>query len=290
MFETELDLAIRIAREAGKLILEHYAHEIVAEEKLGADNFAEPVTAADRDASRLIVERITAQFPGDGILSEEAVDDAQKRLSKDRSWIIDPIDGTAGFVKKDGDFSVQIGFAVEGEPMAGVVFMPFHDVLYYASRAGGAFTIHKNGPPMHLIVSKNTDFHSMKLALTRNHYSEKMAKIIEAFHFLATVRRGSVGLKIGLIAEQTCDIYIHPSPRTKLWDTCAPQIILEEAGGKLTDLFGAPIRYDIADVQNHNGILATNGVSHSAAVEHLRPVLTALGRHRIIADKKAPRN
>jgi 3'(2'), 5'-bisphosphate nucleotidase len=290
MFEKELEAAVNIARETGKLVLEYYAREIIAEEKLGADNFYEPVTAADRDASSLIVERLSAKFPYDAILSEEAADDAQKRLSKKRAWIVDPIDGTAGFVKKDGDFSVQIGLAEEGEPAAGVVFMPFHDVLYYASKDSGAFSVHGNDEPIRLAVSSKTDFGEMKLALTRNHYSEKMAKIIEAFRFASQVRRGSVGLKIGLIAERTCDIYIHPSPRTKLWDTCAPQIILEEAGGKLTDLFGDPIKYDIADVQNHNGILATNGVSHRAAMEHLRPVLTTLGRHRIIANKKAPRN
>ncbi|MGH7782299.1 MAG: 3'(2'),5'-bisphosphate nucleotidase CysQ family protein [Candidatus Binatia bacterium] len=280
MFENELEAAVTIAREAGKLVLEHYAREIIAEEKLGADNFYEPVTAADRDASSLIVKHLAAVFPDDAILSEEADDDTANRLSKKRSWIIDPIDGTAGFVKKDGDFSVQIGLAIDGEAVAGVVFMPFHDILYSASKGGGSYAFHGTDTPVRLAVSQKTDFARMKLALTRNHYSEKMARIIEAFHFAATVRRGSVGLKIGLIAEQICDIYIHPSPRTKLWDTCSPQIILEEAGGKLTDLFGSPLKYDIADVQNHNGILATNGLSHDRAVEHLRPVLNQLGRRR----------
>jgi 3'(2'), 5'-bisphosphate nucleotidase len=165
--------------------------------------------------------------------------------------------------------------------------MPFHDVLYYASKGSGSFAV-QDGGTERLAVSKTTDFGNMKLALTKNHYSDKMAAIIDAFGFESNVRRGSVGLKIGLIAERECDIYIHPSPRTKLWDTCAPQIILEEAGGKLTDIFGTPMIYDIADVQNHNGILATNGVSHDAAVVHLRPVLNQLGRHRVIAQRKAP--
>ena len=282
MFEKELTAAINIAREAATLILQHYALEIVEENKIGADNFHEPVTAADRDSSALIVERLSADFPSDAILSEEAADDAKTRISKARSWIIDPIDGTAGFIKKDGDFSVQIGLADGREPVVGVVLMPFHDVLYYASKGSGSFAV-QNGETTQLTVSTTTDFGEMILALTKNHYSNKMAAIIDAFGFASKVRRGSVGLKVGLIAERECDIYIHPSPRTKLWDTCAPQIILEEAGGKLTDLFGAPMRYDIADVQNHNGILATNGVSHNAAVEHLRPVLAELGRLRVVA-------
>jgi len=285
MLQTELRFTIDTAREAGNLILEHYAREIIAEEKLGADNFYEPVTAADRDASALIVERIAAAYPDDAVLSEEAADDSETRLSKRRSWIVDPIDGTAGFVKKDGDFSVQIGLADGPEAVLGVVFMPFHNVLYYSSKGDGAFAIHGDSEPVPMHVSDQRDFREMRLALTKNHYSEKMAAIIEAFGFAAKVRRGSVGLKIGLIAEQECDIYIHPSPRTKLWDTCAPQIILEEAGGKLTDLFGSPFRYDIADVQNHNGILATNGISHDSAVEHLKPVLSQLGRYRVITAK-----
>jgi 3'(2'), 5'-bisphosphate nucleotidase len=83
---------------------------------------------------------------------------------------------------------------------------------------------------------------------------------------------------VGLIVDQTCDLYIHPSPRTKLWDTCAPHIILEEAGGRLTDLFGLPIRYDIADLQNHNGIVATSGEVHGDVIGHLRPLLAEFGR------------
>ena|SRR5436190_2398968 len=118
----------------------------------------------------------------------------------------------------------------------------------------------------------------MTLAMSRDHPSSRMARIIEHFAFRGTVRRGSVGLKVALIAAQTCDIYVHPSPRTKLWDTCAPQIILEEAGGCFTDLFGKQMRYDTADLQNHNGILATNGAAHESAVEHLKPLLAQFGR------------
>jgi 3'(2'), 5'-bisphosphate nucleotidase len=102
--------------------------------------------------------------------------------------------------------------------------------------------------------------------------------IIAGFRFADAVQRGSIGLKIGLIAEKQADIYVHLSPRTKLWDTCAPQIILEEAGGKLTDLFGETYRYDIRDVQNHGGIVATNGVAHDAVIERLRPILNEIGR------------
>src|SRR5688500_16026651 len=136
-YERELEVAKELSRKAGLEILDHYAREIIAEEKLGVDLFYEPVTAADRAASRIIVESIRAGFPEAGILSEEETDISELRLSRDRVWIIDPIDGTAAFVKKDGDFAVQIGFAVGGEAVVGVVLLPFHDVLYYASKGDG---------------------------------------------------------------------------------------------------------------------------------------------------------
>jgi|ERR1043166_5946208 3'(2'), 5'-bisphosphate nucleotidase len=277
MLQTELQTAIDAALDAGKTILKYYEEELEPEEKIGYDNYAEPVTVADRDASRMIVERLSAAFPGDGILSEEEIDDPQIRLSKDRVWIIDPIDGTAGFVKKDGDFGVQIGLVEKGVPVLGVVHLPFHDKLSYAVKGEGTFEL-RNGQAERFNVSNIRKFSEMTLAMSRNHPSSRMSRIIEHFAFAGIIRRGSVGLKIGLIADKTCDIYIHPSARTKLWDTCAPQIILEEAGGRFTDLFGKEMRYDQADLQNHNGIVATNGVSHDAVIAHLRPILAEFGR------------
>ena len=280
MYEAELDAAKTLAHKAGELILEYYAKEIIAEEKLGIDNFYEPVTEADRAASRIIVEGLKERFPDDAVLSEEERDDPEDRLSKHRSWVIDPIDGTAGFVQKDGDFAVQIGLADAGEAVAGVVYLPFHDVMYHAAKGDGAFAIKENETHK-LHASTKTDFRQMSLAVTRHHWSSRMNRVIKEFGFRENCRRGSVGLKIGLLAEGACDIYIHLSPRTKIWDTCAPQIILEEAGGKLTDIFGASIRYDVADLQNHNGILAGNGVSHEAAVRKMRPLLAEFGRQNV---------
>lgn len=273
MLENELETAIALARKAGEAIKVYYALEIIVEEKLGIDNYAEPVTIADRTASRIIVEGLAERFPDDAILSEEEVDASEFRLSKKRVWIIDPIDGTAGFIKKDGDFAVQIGLAENGLPIVGVVLLPARNALYYASKANGAFLIEENAPPVRLRVSDETDFSKMNLAVSRNHRSPKMSRIVKDYGFRREIQRGSVGVKVGLIAEKMCDLYIHLSHRTKFWDTCGPQVILEEAGGKLTDIFGYPIRYDLSDVQNHNGILASNGICHDSVVQNLRPLL-----------------
>jgi 3'(2'), 5'-bisphosphate nucleotidase len=285
MLEKELETAIALARVAGARILEFYALEIIAEEKLGADNLTEPVTIADKTASKIIVEGIEKAFPDDAVLSEEETDNAENRLVGKRVWMIDPIDGTWGFIKKDGDFGVQIGLTANGEAILGVVYLPVHGKLFYAVKGEGAF-LTENNETKRLQVSGKTNFTEMSLASSRNHRSPRMYRIIESFEIKNEIQRGSVGLKVGLIAEQICDLYVHLSARTKFWDTCAPQIILEEAGGQMTDVFGTPLRYDLLDVQNHNGILASNGAAHEKAVKNLKPLLNEFGRLRVKSARK----
>ncbi len=286
MLEKELEVAIALAKKSGEAIMKFYESGVVTEEKIGADSFSEPVTIADRTASKLIVEGLADQFPDDGILSEEEFDDRQ-RLGKKHVWIIDPLDGTQGFIDKNGDFAVQIGLAEYGASILGVVFLPFENILYFASYGGGAFLIEKDGNSQRLQVSAKRDFGKMLLASSRNHRSPRMNRIVSELGLEREVQRGSVGLKIGLIARQIADLYIHLSPRTKHWDTCAPEIIVREAGGEMTDLFGGKIIYNTPDVQNHNGVLASNGISHDAAVANLKPLLTEFGRVCIKSSGKS---
>lgn len=281
MYKNELDGAVEIARVAADAILKHYAGDVIAESKIGVDTFAEPVTIADREASRIIVAELARQFPDDGVLSEEEDDVIDLRLGRERVWIVDPIDGTAGFIKKDNDFAVQIGLADRGEAVVGVVMLPAHGVIYSAAKQNGAFMTRGRQSPEKMIVSGKSDFSEINVAVSRNHRSPKMSRVIKEFGFNREIERGSVGLKVGLIAEQTCDAYIHLSPRTKMWDICAPQIILEEAGGKLTDLWGEKYRYDIGDVQNWGGIVATNSKIHAETIKKLRPLLTEFGRLKV---------
>ncbi len=285
MLEKELETAIFLARKSGAAIMGFYESGVVTEEKIGADSFSEPVTIADRTASKIIVENLTAVFPDDGILSEEEFDDRQ-RLNKKRVWIIDPLDGTKGFIEKNGDFAVQIGLAENGASILGVVFLPLENVLYFASYGSGAFFVEKNEKPQRLQVSEKSDFGEMLLASSRNHRSPRMNRVVEHLGLKKEVQRGSVGLKVGLITRQIADLYIHLSPRTKQWDTCAPEIILREAGGAMTDLFGAKIIYNTPDINNYNGVLASNGVSHEAAAANLKPLLSEFGRLRVKSNLK----
>lgn len=276
----ELRVALRLAREAGAAILEYYDAPLHIERKIDADEYTEPVTQADRVANELIVSGLQREFPDDGILAEESID-TERRLSKRRVWMVDPMDGTNGFIARDGDFAVQIGLAVDGRSVLGVVYQPLPDVLYRATEGAGAFVERKGFEPERAQVSDHRELTKMRLAASRNHRSPRMDQVVRALRIEEEVQRGSVGIKVGLIIEQQCDLYIHLSPRTKQWDTCAPEIILTEAGGRMTDLFGHPLGYNNADVQNRNGLVASNGAAHESIIENLAPLLKKFGRMRI---------
>jgi 3'(2'), 5'-bisphosphate nucleotidase len=280
LYEQEMGVALRLAREAGAAILEYYDSPLRIERKIDADEHAEPVTQADRAANELIVKGLRGEFPDDGILAEESVD-TERRLTKRRVWMVDPLDGTNGFIARDGDFAVQIGLAVEGRSVLGVVYQPLPDVLYRAIEGAGTWIERKGFEPERARVSDENRVERMRLAASRTHRSPRMNVVVAALGLEEEVRRGSVGVKVGLIIEQQCDVYVHLSPRTKQWDTCAPEVILMEAGGRMTDLFGEPLGYNNADVQNRNGLVASNGAAHTIIIEKLAPLLKEFGRLRI---------
>ena len=272
----ELEVAVDLARTAGAAILAEYKGPLDIEQK-NFDDDAEPVTQADLIANELIVTRLQREFPGDGILAEESVD-TSRRLDKARVWMVDPLDGTNGFIAGNGDFAVQIGLAENGEPIVAVVYQPSTGVLYRAVRGEGTWIERPQREPERARVSNHTNVSEMRLAASRSHRSSRMNKVVQRFGFREEVQRGSVGIKIGLLIEEQCDVYIHLSPRTKQWDTCAPQLILTEAGGRMTDLFGEPLNYNVPDVQNRNGLVASNGVSHDRIIATLAPLLNEFGR------------
>jgi 3'(2'), 5'-bisphosphate nucleotidase len=276
-FERELRVALRLARAAGAEALKFYGGVLQIRHKSGDDD---PVTQADYAANRIIVEGITREFADDGLLSEETIDTV-RRLDKSRVWMIDPIDGTNGFIEGNGDFAIQIGLAVEGYPALGVVYQPAPDVLHWAARGAGAWVVRRETGTTRLRVSDETDLPRMRLAASLSHRSPRMDRVVKTFGFTDEVRRGSVGIKIGLIVERQCDLYITLSSRTHQWDTCAPEAILNEAGGRLTDLWGEPVNYNGEDTRNHNGVAATNGACHALVVRTLAPLLAEFGRVRV---------
>ena len=257
------DLAIR----AGAILLRHYSGTVAVQWK-GYDN---PVTAADREASEFLVAELKSRFPADGIVCEETPDDPI-RLKKSRVWMVDPMDGTKEFISQCDEFAVMIGLAVDGRAELGVIYQPVAAKLYHAARGMGAFL--DQGPTaIGLRVSPESDPSKMTIELSRSHHSSRVDAIRRRLGVVQTLRTGSIGLKIGMICEGRAHLYVNTSGGTYQWDSCAPEAILLETGGRMTDLFGNALQYNREELRNSTGIIASSGTIHDAIVDAARSVL-----------------
>lgn len=264
----ELARATELALAAGGLLLEHERAGVEVEYK-GPDD---PVTRADREASVLIVDGLQEAFPRDAVLSEEA-DDDRGRLSCERVWIVDPMDGTREFLRKNGEYAVMIGLAIGGAPQVGVVYQPSRGVLWAGAVGEGARMRASGRDTAVRVDPRGGGGEPLRLAVSRSHRSRRIDKLKEHVAIAEEVVSGSVGLKVGLVIEHRCDAYVVFDDRTKEWDTCGPQAILEAAGGRVTDLSGARVRYNREDVRNRAGLVFTNGACHDRLLAAVVPVL-----------------
>ncbi len=267
-YQHELETASRLAREAGEVILKVYATDFSVSSK----GKAGPVTEADLQASQLIVDGLRKEFPGDGVVSEE--DAASHVRHEGRVWYVDPLDGTKEFVSRNGEFSVMIGLAIDGQASVGVVYRPVTGSLYSGTAKREAW-LEEDGQRTRLSVSSTTDPGSLRLALSRSHRHPLLTELRTRLGIAQEIPCGSVGLKIGLVADRQADLYLDPSPYTSAWDTCGPEAILSGAGGRMTDLAGAPIVYGRAEMRNMKGLLGSNGACHDLVLRAIRPIVEA---------------
>lgn len=268
---TEFEFACRVAREAATIVNTFYTGSAEVRYKPGD----EPVTEADRSANQHIVKRIQAVFPDDGILSEEAKDNLD-RLEKERVWIVDPLDGTKEFIARNGEFSIMIGLSIGGKAMLGAVMQPEPGLLYAGIVGQGAF-LYEGDERIPLHVSNKAHPQDMVMVCSRSHRPKVVDQLARDLRISRERISGSVGLKVSLISRQLADLYPHPSPGCKEWDICAPQALLEAAGGMITDCWGNPLLYNKRDVRAHNGLVATNGQAHAQVVQTLARICEEQG-------------
>lgn len=266
MLSKELHHAIEIAREASAVLLEIYATDFTVDFK--GSGRSDPVTEADRRANTLIVARLRAAFPDDGIVAEESEHQGAV-FGKRRIWYVDPLDGTKEFVAKNGEFSVMIGLAVDGRAKLGVVLSPSDGTLYAGEVGAGAF-VERDGTRTPLAVSEHHEPHRLSLIVSRSHRPPATTELMQRLGIAREVSSGSVGLKVGQIALRHADLYVHMSDKSSAWDTCAPEAVLIAAHGRFTDLAGDPIAYGIPDVRTRRGILACNAAAYSAVLPVVR--------------------
>ncbi len=268
MLDRELREAVRIARHAGSILLDVYSTDFTVAYKTRSD----PVTEADTRANSYIVEELRSAFPGDGVVAEET-EDKSDALRDGRCWYVDPLDGTKEFIAKNGEFAVMLGLAIDGVSTLGVVYQPVHDKLYAGVVGDEAYLVH-HGERRPLVVSDVSDPSRLELAVSRSHRSKKIDEVMKKLGTMRERRSGSVGLKIGLIAEQRADLYVNLSNKSSQWDACAPEAVLKAAGGRFSDLDGRTYRYGGTDMQNRRGILACNANAYDAVL----PIVRQLAR------------
>jgi 3'(2'), 5'-bisphosphate nucleotidase len=236
-----------IAVEAGNKILEIYhAHtDFAAITELKGDQ--SPLTQADKAAHEVIFHKLSSLYPDIPVLSEEGKHtEFAIRKNWDLFWLVDPLDGTKEFLKRNGEFTVNIALIKNNLPVLGVIYAPVWNVLYYGTADQGAF---RQIPGQQVIkVQVNHKKNRLIAVGSRSHSDPAEAEILSRYDISGTTSIGS-SLKFCLIAEGKADIYYRHGP-TMEWDTAAGQAIVQAAGGKVTDTSGKTFTYNKSSLTN----------------------------------------
>jgi 3'(2'), 5'-bisphosphate nucleotidase len=233
-----LDEVQAIAQRAAAHIMAVYARTFCVDHKADSS----PVTEADLAANAVIVEGLAALTPAWPVLSEEGEPvPFELRQQWRRYWLVDPLDGTREFIKGNGEFTINIALIDAGQPVVGVIHVPVTGDCYFASQGGGAFKQMK-GQAAEPIRVRHWDGGHITIAGSRSYHSENFKALLNNFNARHVLTLGS-SLKSCYIAEGRADLYARLGP-TGEWDTAAAQCILEEAGGRMTDLELNPLRYN----------------------------------------------
>lgn len=228
----------------------------------------DPVTEADHAANDAILRVLGEHAGGDGIRSEESPPSAGGAAEGQRLWIVDPLDGTKEFIARNGEFAMMVGLAVGGKAVLGAVLKPDPGRLYLGLAEGGAWVADVSwegesetggadarvGPYTPLRLADPSSG-APRLVRSRSHPDPMISAISDGIG-AEDVLSGSVGVKCSLIAEGIADVYVHPVPFLKEWDTCAPETVLRGAGGRVTDCAGDALTYGKAKPAQPRGIFA----------------------------------
>ncbi len=253
MWSKESDVAKRVAIIAGKRIMEIYDNPKRWNIECKSDN--SPLTEADKSSNSLIVSALREEFPKYAILSEEEKDNTN-RLDNAFCFVVDPLDGTKEFIKRNGQFTVNIALSYNHRSVMGVIYAPETKELYFASEGGGAWYTDASGKCVKIHVSTNIDHNNLNAVVSGSHPCEEMEQMIKKYHITNLLRIGS-SLKGCLVAKGDADIYYRYNP-TMEWDTAAMQCIVEEAGGIFRQMDDTEMLYNRENSVNYKGFYAIN--------------------------------
>lgn len=236
---------IGIAKQAGEAMLEFYTDDIEVMSKEDES----PLTKADLTAHRIIVKELEKLDPVTPIISEESgVTEYEKRREWTKFWIVDPLDGTKEFIKKNGEFTVNIALIEEGKPVLGVVYLPDKKVTYYAEKGKGSFKQVGTEPPARIFSEASSPDDSLVAVQSRSHGSDKLLKELEekGLKVEKTIPAGS-SLKFCLVAEGEADIYPRMGP-TMEWDVAAGDCVYRYSAPE--GEHSSPLTYNKLDLRN----------------------------------------
>ena len=256
MYLKELEIAKKAAILAGEAILEVYESGDFGVEAKADDS---PLTKADKAANRIIVDMLKEAFPEYAILSEEEKDDLA-RLDNDLCFVVDPLDGTKEFIKRNGQFTVNIALSYKHKTVMGVVYVPVTGELYYAAKGHGSF-LEVNGQIIRIRVStEKKEKKDLNVVMSNSHGAAQMDQLLKKHNITNFVKVGS-SLKGCMIAKGAADVYYRYGP-TMEWDTAAMQCIVEEAGGLLMQMDGTEMTYNREDSLNAKGFYILNDIEN----------------------------
>ncbi|MFZ2958305.1 MAG: 3'(2'),5'-bisphosphate nucleotidase CysQ [Candidatus Ozemobacteraceae bacterium] len=250
----DLAFLIEVGEAAGAEILPIYRDGFSVEYKDGR----EPVTRADKQANRVISRLLAERFPGDAQVTEEEGLLHPTAPPTGRVWFVDPIDGTKEFIKKNGEFAVQIGAARNGKLELGLIYQVATGDLWLGACGEGCRHRSENGRWSDVFINAPAPEHGVTVAMSRSSPSSLAHRVADALGMSGTFIHGGVGLKLMGIAEGRGHFYLNDSNSTKAWDIASPELLFKEAGGIVTDLRGEPFAYDIISPYHHHGLLASS--------------------------------
>jgi len=268
-FQRELDIALEAAFQAGNRVMEEYARFQAI-----ANAPADISTEADQLSQSIILDHLHAAFPVDALCAEEDSDLlAQVSQPDPRVWIVDPIDGTRGFARKNDEFSIMIALVEESQLALGVVFEPAKARLTYATWGGGCWKRdQKSEQADSCRVTNVAELAKATLVQSRSRNSGKSSPKIQSIQPGRVVETYSAGIKLAMVARGEADLYLNTYSAFHDWDICAGHILVLEAGGKVTGLGGQELRYGLPGALQRHGLLASNGQLHDATLQALASI------------------
>lgn len=265
MYEPELSTALEAVEKACRYLTQEY------ERFQAIPNAPSSITTdADRGAQEIVLQHLHQVFPSDSLCAEEATDTAKSVPSTgDRLWIVDPIDGTRGFARKNGEFSVMVGFADRGKLGVGIVAQPATGRLTYAVLGGGCWRRDQGGSPIKCQATQVADLSQATLTQSRSKDPAKRSPLVEKLNPARIVESYSAGIKLALVARGEADVYLNDYDAFHDWDIAAGHLLVSEAGGQVTGIKGQTLVYGLPEAWQRYGLLATNGPLHAAALARL---------------------